>query len=84
MLTSEQLAQFQEQGFLVIPNYFSVEKVKELRDEAAKLLGGIRDNLANHPRTKFTSGDQNHIGDGTINFCLTLILIVRLLSGLRR
>ena len=62
-LSAEQLHLFEEQGFLVIPNFFSLEKVDELRNEAAELLHGITSNLSNHPRTKFTSGDNNHIGD---------------------
>ncbi|KAJ3321538.1 hypothetical protein HDV06_004074 [Boothiomyces sp. JEL0866] len=57
-LTTEQINQFDRDGFLVIPNFFDP---KELRDEAANLLNAM--DLKEHPLVKFTTGDKEHVGN---------------------
>jgi ectoine hydroxylase-related dioxygenase (phytanoyl-CoA dioxygenase family) len=58
MLTLEQLEQFDNDGFLVIPNFF---EPKPMRERAGYLLNQM--DLKDHPLTKFTTTDDNHIGD---------------------
>lgn len=51
-------------SFLIIPNFFSKDKAKELKDRAAQLLEEF--SLEGHPLTRFSTGtgtDKKHVGD---------------------
>ncbi|KAI7855254.1 hypothetical protein BDC45DRAFT_568596 [Circinella umbellata] len=64
MLSAEQLEQFERDGFLVIENYFTKEKAKELKERAETLLKEF--SLEGHPLTRFSTGtgeEKQHIGD---------------------
>ncbi|KAI8335333.1 phytanoyl-CoA dioxygenase domain-containing protein 1 [Chlamydoabsidia padenii] len=64
MLTDEQLQQFDRDGFLVIPNYFSLEQAETLKKRADKLLDEL--SLEGHPMTQFSTGGDSgnkHVGD---------------------
>ncbi len=58
MLTQQQLADFDRDGFLVIPDFFDPT---DFRKEAASLLEQF--DIQSHPLTKFTTGDNDHIQD---------------------
>ena len=61
-LTKEQLATFQRDGYLIIPDALSAEKVSELLTETRSLLDNF--SLSNHPMTKFSTGEKSdHVGD---------------------
>lgn len=63
-LTESQLASFQENGYLVIPDYLSKSEVDELLAETNTLLNEF--SLDTHPLTQFTTGDDDtaeHVGD---------------------
>ncbi|KAJ7132783.1 phytanoyl-CoA dioxygenase [Mycena crocata] len=57
MLTSQQ----RERVYLVIPGFVPAESVEELLARSKVLLQEF--NLENHPLTKFTTADDNHVGD---------------------
>ncbi|KAF1798627.1 hypothetical protein V8B55DRAFT_1523901 [Mucor lusitanicus] len=63
VLTKEQLSQFERDGCLVIPNFFSNDKAQELKQKAEKLLAEF--SLEGHPMTKFSTGtnEKKHVGD---------------------
>ncbi|CAO3634948.1 unnamed protein product [Cunninghamella echinulata] len=63
MLTEEQLKQFDNDGFLVIPNYFTIEQADKLKQRADELLNEF--SLEGHPLTQFTTGQKGkkHVGD---------------------
>lgn len=51
-------------SFLIIPNFFTKDKAKELKDRAAQLLEDF--SLEGHPLTRFSTGtgtDKKHVGD---------------------
>ncbi|KAJ3217143.1 hypothetical protein HK099_005599, partial [Clydaea vesicula] len=50
---------FQEEGYLVIPNFF--ENYQELLKRSKELLENF--DIQTHPKTKFTCKDDNHVGD---------------------
>ncbi|RUS20871.1 hypothetical protein BC937DRAFT_94165, partial [Endogone sp. FLAS-F59071] len=63
-LSEEQLRKFEDDGYLVVPNFFSHEQAEELKVQAAKLLEEF--SLEGHPMTKFSTGEGNdvkHVGD---------------------
>jgi len=61
-LTKEQLATFQRDGYLIIPDALSAEKVSELLTETRSLLDNF--SLSDHPMTKFSTGEKSdHVGD---------------------
>ncbi|KAI9925567.1 hypothetical protein ASPWEDRAFT_29005 [Aspergillus wentii DTO 134E9] len=65
-LTPSQLASFQENGYLIIPDYLTPEEVTSLLTETDSLLDSFP--LESHPLTQFTTGDdedstQAHVGD---------------------
>ncbi|ORX99499.1 hypothetical protein BCR34DRAFT_676805 [Clohesyomyces aquaticus] len=63
-LTSEQLAFFNENGYLIIPDALSPETVTGLLDETHKMLDEF--SLDDHPMTKFSTGGADgaeHVGD---------------------
>ena len=53
MLSNEQLAAFERDGYLIVPNFFTKDDCTRLCDEARRLLGTL--DLSTHPRTKFTT-----------------------------
>ncbi|KAF9050270.1 phytanoyl-CoA dioxygenase [Panaeolus papilionaceus] len=60
-LTQEQINKFQQDGYLVIPNFLSGEDVNALLTRSKELLAEF--DIETHPRTKFTTNDDNHVGD---------------------
>lgn len=62
-LTSSQLSFFQENGYLLIPDYLSKETCNELLSKTRSMLSDF--SLADHPMTKFTTGEgeAEHVGD---------------------
>jgi phytanoyl-CoA hydroxylase len=63
-LTPEQLAFFNDNGYLLIPDALSQDTVKELLDDTNKMLNDF--SLDDHPMTKFSTGGddgENHVGD---------------------
>ncbi|OZJ06355.1 hypothetical protein BZG36_00697 [Bifiguratus adelaidae] len=61
MLSAEQLEQYEREGFLVIPNFFSAEQSQLLLKEAKKVLDEF--DVSGHPMTKFTTSREEHVGD---------------------
>ncbi|KAL2852214.1 hypothetical protein BJX68DRAFT_235080 [Aspergillus pseudodeflectus] len=66
-LSDSQLQFFNENGYLVIPDYLTPEQISSLISETNSLLSSF--DLSTHPLTQFTTGDdaQNpekpHVGD---------------------
>ncbi|KAI5120644.1 hypothetical protein M0805_007981 [Coniferiporia weirii] len=60
-LTQDQIDQFDRDGYLCIRNFLSPEETIGLLDRAKQLLEEF--NIDDHPKTKFTTGDDNHVGD---------------------
>lgn len=63
-LTESQLASFQDNGYLVIPEYLSQTEIDSLLAETNTLLNDFSLDL--HPLTQFTTGDDDtadHVGD---------------------
>lgn len=55
MLTDEQLAAFERDGYLLIPDFFSADDCARLTAEARRLVGDF--DLTDHPKTKFTTAE---------------------------
>ncbi|KAF9959913.1 hypothetical protein BGZ65_012961 [Modicella reniformis] len=63
-LTPEQKQKFEDEGYLVIPNFFTRETADGLRARAEEMLESF--SLEGHPRTTFSTGtgeDKEHVGD---------------------
>ena len=61
-LTSSQLREWQEDGYLIIPNALSPSTVQMLLHETRDMLASFP--LEDHPMTKFSTGEStSHIGD---------------------
>lgn len=61
-LTAEQIAIFERDGYLIIPNALPKETVSDLLDETHSLLNNF--SLDDHPMTKFSTGENSeHVGD---------------------
>lgn len=63
-LTPDQLAFFHENGYLLIPDYLSQETCSQLLSKTYSLLSDF--SLADHPMTKFSTGQgdsDEHVGD---------------------
>ncbi len=68
-LTTKQLASFQRDGYLIIPDYLSAKICQTLLSQTHQLLTDFP--LADHPMTKFTTGtdsdgnstSKDHVGD---------------------
>lgn len=65
-LTPEQVTSFQENGYLVLPDYLSPEEITSALTETNTLLDTF--SLESHPLTQFTTGDgedddADHVGD---------------------
>lgn len=61
-LTSDQVAFWDENGYLLIPDALSPATVHDLLTESQTLLNDF--SLADHPMTKFSTGEKSdHVGD---------------------
>jgi phytanoyl-CoA hydroxylase len=63
-LTKEQLASFERDGYLLIPNALDQKVVVSLLEETHSMLDNF--SLDDHPMTKFSTGegkDGEHVGD---------------------
>lgn len=64
-LTPEQVSSFNENGYLVVPNYLTADDVQSLLTTTNSLLENFP--LESHPLTRFTTGDDDtnnkHVGD---------------------
>ncbi|WP_428332110.1 phytanoyl-CoA dioxygenase family protein [Novosphingobium sp.] len=60
VLTAEQLATYERDGYLVIKNFFPKELAAQLRQEAYALLCGL--DLSTHPLTRFTTSNSSKKG----------------------
>ncbi|KAH7082443.1 phytanoyl-CoA dioxygenase family protein [Paraphoma chrysanthemicola] len=63
-LTPEQLAFFNENGYLLVPDALSQDTVKQLLEDTNKMLNDF--SLNDHPMTKFSTGGEDgadHVGD---------------------
>lgn len=61
-LTKEQVATFERDGYLIIPNALSSQTVSSLLTETHSLLDNF--SLDDHPMTKFSTGENSdHVGD---------------------
>ncbi|KAF9448201.1 phytanoyl-CoA dioxygenase [Macrolepiota fuliginosa MF-IS2] len=60
-LTQDQIHKFHKDGYLVIPSFLGKEDTNALLNRSKQLLDEF--DLDSHPRTKFTTGDDNHVGD---------------------
>lgn len=64
-LSTDQLATFEKDGYLIIPDALTQETVKALLNETHRLLHDELD-ISSHPMTKFSTGGddgKDHIGD---------------------
>ncbi|KAF5326299.1 hypothetical protein D9611_000429 [Ephemerocybe angulata] len=60
-LSQSQIEQFDRDGYLVIPSFLTPDETNELLQRSKDLLDDF--DPATHPLTKFTTGDDNHVGD---------------------
>ncbi|KAF9168598.1 hypothetical protein DFQ26_004232 [Actinomortierella ambigua] len=62
-LTPQQKQQLEDEGYLVIPDFFSKDTAKELYNRAEQLLDEL--DVENHPLTTFSTGREGHkhVGD---------------------
>ena len=61
-LTAEQLASYQSNGYLLVPNALSPTTVSALLSETNQMLSSF--SLTDHPMTKFSTGENDsHVGD---------------------
>ncbi|KAI0081890.1 phytanoyl-CoA dioxygenase [Panus rudis PR-1116 ss-1] len=60
-LTQSQVNQFYRDGYLRLPGFLSQDETEALLTRAKQLLDNF--SIADHPLTKFTTNDDNHVGD---------------------
>ncbi|MCJ1274005.1 hypothetical protein MMC21_001798 [Puttea exsequens] len=61
-LTSSQLASYDRDGYLILPNALPLSTVNTLLSETSHLLNSF--DLSSHPMTRFSTGESSsHIGD---------------------
>jgi len=60
-LTQEQINQFHQDGYLRVPAFLSQDETQKLLIRSKELLDNF--SLDDHPLTKFTTSEENHIGD---------------------
>jgi ectoine hydroxylase-related dioxygenase (phytanoyl-CoA dioxygenase family) len=61
-LSQEQLSFFNENGYLIIPNFLDAQTVAKLRGRVSTMLNDF--SLDDHPMTRFSTGEQSeHVGD---------------------
>ncbi|KAI9461227.1 phytanoyl-CoA dioxygenase [Lactarius psammicola] len=65
-LSLDQIKSFHRNGYLVIPGFLAPDETSALLARSRQLLDEF--SLQDHPLTKFTTGDNNHVGD---NYFLT-------------
>merc|ERR1712093_375572 len=61
VLSSDQVKQFYDDGYLTIPDFFSQETCKQLLDRSKTLLKDF--DVSDHPMSQFKTGDADHVGD---------------------
>ncbi|KZT11069.1 phytanoyl-CoA dioxygenase [Laetiporus sulphureus 93-53] len=60
-LTQEQVEKFRRDGYLRLPSFLSPEDTEALLERSKQLLESFT--IEDHPLTRFTTGDDNHVGD---------------------
>ena len=60
-LTPTQVSSFYTNGYLILPDYLTLDEVSALLSETHHLLNTF--DLSSHPLTKFTTSDSDHVGD---------------------
>ena len=61
------IAKFERDGYLVIPNFLPAETVELLRQRVVQLLDNF--SLEGHPMTKFSTGEKEaHVGDEVFRY----------------
>ncbi|KAN0091026.1 hypothetical protein V8E55_004592 [Tylopilus felleus] len=60
-MTQEQVDQFYREGYICLPNFLSQDQISSLLQRSKELLANF--SLEDHPLTKFTTSDKNHVGD---------------------
>ncbi|KAG6850442.1 hypothetical protein H0H93_013314 [Arthromyces matolae] len=60
-LTQQQIDQFHQNGYLLVPEFLRAEETHRLLRRAKELLEEF--SLDDHPLTKFTTSDKDHVGD---------------------
>ncbi|KAI6046176.1 phytanoyl-CoA dioxygenase [Pisolithus marmoratus] len=60
-LSQDQVDQFYRDGYIKIPAFLSKDEIDSLLARSKQLLEQF--DLENHPLTKFTTSDNNHVGD---------------------
>ncbi|KAI0045356.1 phytanoyl-CoA dioxygenase [Auriscalpium vulgare] len=61
VLSQEQVNKFYTDGYLVVPKFLAPEDTDALLLRSKALLSEF--NIDDHPLTKFTTSDKNHVGD---------------------
>ncbi|KAI5821953.1 hypothetical protein K523DRAFT_422277, partial [Schizophyllum commune Tattone D] len=60
-LTQDQIDKFYRDGYLVLPKFVDDDTVNALLTRSKELLDEF--DADNHPMTRFTTGDDDHVGD---------------------
>ncbi|KAJ3176917.1 hypothetical protein HK101_010357 [Irineochytrium annulatum] len=60
-LTPQQVAEFNRDGYLVLEDFFTAADCASLINRAKELVNNF--DLDTHPRTKFNTSRENHVGD---------------------
>ncbi|KAF8232174.1 phytanoyl-CoA dioxygenase [Tricholoma matsutake] len=60
-LTQQQIDQFHRNGYLLVPGFLDLNTTQALLTRSQQLLDEF--SLEDHPLTKFTTDDKNHVGD---------------------
>ncbi|KAL1747058.1 phytanoyl-CoA dioxygenase [Schizophyllum fasciatum] len=60
-LTQDQVDSFYRDGYLVLPNFVDEHTTSALLARSKQLLDDL--DVDTHPMTRFTTGDDNHVGD---------------------
>lgn len=60
-LDEAQLESFDKEGMLCIADFLTKSEVEDLRSEAVRILLDL--DLETHPKTRFETGDGDHVGD---------------------
>ncbi|KAI0283644.1 phytanoyl-CoA dioxygenase [Russula aff. rugulosa BPL654] len=60
-LSMDQIESFHRNGYLIIPAFLAPDETDALLNRAKSLLDEF--SLQDHPLTKFTTGDKDHVGD---------------------
>ncbi|KIY69560.1 phytanoyl-CoA dioxygenase [Cylindrobasidium torrendii FP15055 ss-10] len=60
-LSQSQVDKFHSDGYLIVPGFLDSSLTARLLNRSKELLDGL--DLKTHPLTKFTTSDENHVGD---------------------